>query len=257
MKCHWGCQKKRRAPRGALSLRAVLRYDNGMISQRVEKIAVTAALSAIVLVLQITGLGFIPLPIASLTIMHVPVIIAAILEGPLSGLFTGFLFGIFALIRASTAPATPLDAVFVNPLISVLPRLFIGPAAYLVYSLVRGRKSTATDVAPGAPAGTLRAFARVRENAAIAAGAIAGSLTNTVLVLSALAAFGSLPAPDGQGVLRLILGIVMVNGLFEAGFAAFIVLAIVAAWKNLPGGKSKLSRIQAATAEESPPDAHP
>jgi uncharacterized membrane protein len=214
-----------------------------MITQRIEKIAVTAALSAIILVLQITGLGFIPFPVASLTIMHVPVIIAAILEGPLCGLFTGFLFGIFTIIRAATAPATPLDAVFVNPLISVLPRLFIGPAAWLVYSLIHGKKSAAADETGARPAAT-SAVARVRESAAIAAGGIAGSLTNTVLVLSALAVFGSLPAPDGQGVLRVILGIVMVNGLFEAVFAAFVVLAIVAAWKNLPGGRSKLSKIK-------------
>jgi uncharacterized membrane protein len=234
--------------RDALFVNGGLRYHSGMVTQRVEKIAVTAALSAIVLVLQITGLGFIPFPGVSLTIMHVPVIIAAILEGPLCGLFTGFLFGIFTIIRAATAPATPLDAVFVNPLISVLPRLFIGPAAWLVYTLIRGKKSAPAEESGSRPV-DISAFARVRENAAIAAGTIAGSLTNTTLVLSALAVFGSLPAPDGQGVLHIILGIVMANGLFEAGFAAFIVLAIVAAWKNLPGGKSKLSKIKSADGE--------
>ena len=55
---------------------------------------------AICVVLGVTGLGLIPVPNLSgyATIMHVPVIIAAVLEGPVVGAFTGLIMGIYSFI---------------------------------------------------------------------------------------------------------------------------------------------------------------
>lgn len=59
-----------------------------------RKMAVAGMLGAISIVLSVTGLGMIPMPSLAgrATIMHVPVILAAILEGPVVGAFTGFIF---------------------------------------------------------------------------------------------------------------------------------------------------------------------
>ena len=46
-----------------------------------RQITVVGVLSAISIVLGALGIGFIPLPMAKATIMHIPVIIGAILEG--------------------------------------------------------------------------------------------------------------------------------------------------------------------------------
>lgn len=193
--------------------------------------AVAGALSAVSLVLMVTGLGLIPLPFVSLTIMHVPVIIGAVLEGPIVGLFCGALFGVFTLIRAAVAATTEADMAFINPLISVLPRLFIGPAAYFVYTLVRGRKK---EEAADVKAEKKWAF---RETLASAAAGVAGSLTNTVLVLGALAVSKIIPW-------MVLITIAATNGLFEAAFAGILCAAVVTAWKRIPRtGKSKLSRI--------------
>jgi uncharacterized membrane protein len=191
------------------------------MNNRIRKIAVTGVLAALSIVLGLTGLGFITwFPGAALTIMHVPVIIGAILEGPIVGALIGLLFGVFSMIQASIIAVNPADLAFVNPVISVLPRLFIGPAAWLVYILIARRPARL-----------------VRESIALIAGTVTGSLVNTVLVMAALGLFKVIPW-------SLVWVIASTNGILEAGFSAVIVFAVLSVWKRLPlhGGKSRLNR---------------
>jgi uncharacterized membrane protein len=96
---------------------------------------ITGILSTISTFLGLTRLGFIPwINGASLTLMQVPVIIGAVLRGPVVGGVIGLLFGIFNLIQAAVAPTGPADVWFTNPFLSVVLRLFIGPVAWLIYS---------------------------------------------------------------------------------------------------------------------------
>ncbi len=169
-----------------------------------RKIVVAGVMGAVAILLGVTHWGFIPwFAGASLTIMHVPAIIGAVLEGPVVGLIIGFLFGAFSLLQAAIAPTGPADVWFVNPLISILPRLFIGPAAWGVYTVLKKWPLPAL----------------------IAAG-IVGSLTNTVLVLTMLGLLGFL----GWGLIGTI---ALTNGLPEAGVAALVTLAVVSAWLGL------------------------
>ena len=193
---------------------------------RVRKIAVTGVLSSLIIVLGITGTGFIRIPPFSLTIMHVPVIIGAILEGPVAGFAIGLLFGIFSLMQTAILPGT--EIAFLNPLISILPRLFIGPAAWLAYRAIAGKA-----VSGGEPETAPRRA--VIESAAIAVSAFAGTLTNTALVLGAIGLFKYYPWDA--------LFLSASNFLVEAPFAVVITLAVVSAWKRIaPGGKSRLSK---------------
>ncbi len=190
-------------------------------SNRTRKIVITAVMAAVSVVLGATRLGFIPwFSGASLTIMHVPVIIGAVLEGPVVGMIIGMIFGIFSLIQAAVAPTGPVDVFFVNPLISVLPRIVIGLTAWLVYRAFRGKMLTLSTVLAG----------------------IAGSLTNTFLVLGALALAGALPW-------NLIIAIVLANGLAEAGAAAVISAAVVVSWKTV-GSRGKKSNLEDPDGDE-------
>ena len=181
-----------------------------MPQDRTRKLVVTGVLGAIAILLGITRWGFIPwFGGVSLTIMHVPVIIAAILEGPIVGIGVGLIFGIFSMIQAAVAPNGPTDIWFTNPLLSVVPRLFIGPVAFLVW----------------------KALQKVPVVGLIAAG-IAGSLTNTILVLGVIGLMGLLPW-------EVLGGIVVANGLLEAGVSAVITLVVVAAWRQIRIGKKK------------------
>ncbi|MDR0402525.1 MAG: ECF transporter S component [Treponema sp.] len=198
-----------------------------MKENRIRKIVTGGVLSALLIVLGATGLGFIMLPMGAITVLQVPVIIAAILEGPVVGIFTGLLFGVFSIVQAAIIGVTPADLAFLHyPLIAIVPRILIGPAAWLVYSLLSGRLFRAGE--PG--------FAR--ETAATAAGAIVGSLVNTILVLSAFALF--LPGLVSR---QLIVGLASLNGTVEAGFSAAIALAVILPWKGISRGKT--SRLNA------------
>lgn len=181
-----------------------------MIQNRTRKIVITGVLSAISIFLGITRLGFIPwFTGASLTIMHIPVIIGAIIEGPIVGLIIGFVFGVFSLIQAAVAPTGPTDVWFTNPLLSILPRLFIGPVSWLIY---KGLK-------------------RWKIPALIAAG-IGGSLTNTILVLGMIGILGFLP---WVALPAIVLG----NSLAEAAASAIIVVAVVSIWHQIERGGKK------------------
>ena len=175
-----------------------------------RSIVITGLMAAIAVILGWTHWGFIPwFGGAALTIMHVPAIIAAVLVGPLSGVVVGLVFGIFSMIQAALAPTGPADVWFTNPLLSILPRLFIGPAAWLVYSALK------KWLAPSL----------------FAAGAV-GSLANTSLVLGMIGLLNLLPWP-------VLGGIALANGIPEMIASALITTAVVAAYWRVPIGKKQ------------------
>jgi uncharacterized membrane protein len=192
-----------------------------MAQDRTRKIVITGILGALSIFLALTPLGFWTWGPVSATILHVPVIIGAVLEGPVVGLAVGLIFGVFSMIRAATAPNGPLDPAFTNPLISVLPRLFIGPVAWLVWIALK----------------------RWRPLGLIAAG-IAGSVTNTVLVLgmiglvpSALGLLRDLLKAPSTPAVSLLASLAMANGLPEAIVSAVLVLVVVAAYWRIRVGR--------------------
>ena len=192
-----------------------------------RQIVVSGALGAVALVMAMTPLGYLPwFGGASLTIMHIPVIIAAVLEGPVAGTVVGLIFGVTSMVKAATAPVGPLDPLFANPLVSVLPRLFIGIAAWLVYRLFRGKLSPLASGAAG----------------------LVGSMINTVLVLAMLGLVGAAQltglfgVPAG-GLPAVLASIALTNGVVEAVAAAIITGSVVSAWKGIEGaaGKARLA----------------
>jgi uncharacterized membrane protein len=222
-----------------------------MNENRVRKVVITGVFSALVIVLGITGLGFIPLPLGAITILQVPVIIAAILAGPAAGFCTGLLFGIFSIVQAAVIGTTPVDLAFLHyPWIAIVPRVLIGPGAWLVYSLVTGtlfsKKKDSVESSAAVAAGTAASGAAsvtapkhaLWETVAVILGAAAGSLINTVLVLSLLVLV--LPELTWQ----IVLALASLNGTVEAGFSAAISLAVILPWKRIPrrGGTAKLFR---------------
>jgi uncharacterized membrane protein len=188
--------------------------EKKMSRDRTRKIVVAGIMAAISCFLGLTRWGFIPwFAGASLTIMQVPVIIGAVLEGPIVGAVIGLIFGVFSLIQAAIAPNGPSDVIFTNPLISVLPRLFIGPVAWLLWNWLK-KWPIAGLILSG----------------------IGGSLTNSILVLGAIGLFGLAPWP-------LILSIFLANSLAEAGLSAILVLAVISAWWRIPVGKRQGSNL--------------
>ncbi|WP_304225964.1 ECF transporter S component [Gracilinema caldarium] len=201
----------------------------------VRKIAVAGVLSAISIVLGVTRLGFIPwFSGASVTILQVPVIVGAVLEGPLVGFVIGLLFGLSSLLQAAIAPTGPVDVAFTNPFISVVPRLLIGPVSWLLYRLIAGSHSSTASAGLDKPK-----IHPVRYSASLIAAGLGGSLTNTILVLSALGIFGFFPW-------SLIFTVAIGNGPVEAAVSAVITLIVVSVYTGIGNslGKAKLSKLE-------------
>lgn len=176
----------------------------------VRKMAVIAVLAAISIMLSMTPLGFIPIGPLNLTIMHIPVIIGAVLEGPLVGLIVGLIFGVTSLLRAITMP-TITNFALINPLVSILPRVLIGIVAYYVYKLTI--KLTKNALVSGWITGVI------------------GSLVNTVGVLGMTyilygARYAEALGKSASAAKTLILTLIATNGVPEAIVGGFVVSAI-------------------------------
>lgn len=66
--------------------------------------ATLAMFCGILLVMGVTGIGFIPLPVIKATTMHIPVILGAVLLGPAAGAVLGGVFGFCSIWANTTAP---------------------------------------------------------------------------------------------------------------------------------------------------------
>lgn len=184
-------------------------------SVNVRRMTVIAILSAIsILMSMLPFIGYIPIGPMKATIMHVPVIIGAVIEGPAVGAAIGLIFGLTSLWNAITQPVL-LSPLFLNPLVSVLPRILIGITSYYSYKFIY--KMTKKVYASGFVAG------------------IVGSLTNTIGVLGMIYIlyadkYLQLLLESGsdisQGAAKLLLGIVVGSGIPEAIVAGFIVAAV-------------------------------
>jgi uncharacterized membrane protein len=176
-----------------------------------RQITVIGMLSAISIILGATGLGFIPIPPVKATIMHVPVIIGAILEGPIVGAMVGLIFGIFSIVQSITSP-TPLSFIFLNPLVSVLPRVLIGFTSYYTYKAIKTNfKSLNIGIA-----------------------AAIGSLTNTCGVLGMMYLIYLQPYAKGLNISvgaakKGIAAVAVTNGTPEAILSVIITIAVVTA----------------------------
>lgn len=179
-----------------------------------RKLTFLGVMMAITIILMVTPIGFIRINIIDGTTMHIPTIITGIVLGPIAGLIMGLMFGIASLINALSRP-DPITILFVNPLISILPRLFIGPMAYYAYS----------------------AFKKISSNnkISIAIGAVIGSFTNTVLVMSMLYLIYAQEIIDvfGSGFKSFLLAIVSINAISEIVLSIIIVVPVVLTYNKI------------------------
>ena len=186
-----------------------------------KSLALLGVLLAIELILTFTPLGLIPLGFMNATTLHIPVIIGAIFLGPIGGGILGASFGILSVITNTIRPNitsfvfSPFITIcntsgnFASLIIAIVPRILIGVVAYYVYKLVASKNKTI----------------------AYSLAAVAGSMTNTILVMGGIYIFFGQAYAAAKGLafealFGIILGIVGMNGVPEAIVAAIIVATI-------------------------------
>ena len=187
-----------------------------------------ALMAAIIVILANTPLGMIQLPIIKATTVHIPVIIGAILLGPLAGGILGAVFGVCSLISNTTAP-TLLSFAF-SPFmsttgvvgackaiwVSVGCRILIGVAAGWLWILFK----------------KLKMNQKLSQVIALAVTGFLGSMVNTIAVMGSIyflfaRQYAEVKNVAVNAVWGLILGTITTAGIPEA-IAAAVIVAVVA-----------------------------
>lgn len=175
------------------------------------KIAMAGAFSALSIILSFTPLGYIQLGNAiQITLMHIPVILATLLAGLIPGLATGFVFGVSSLVKNLMlgAAASPF---FMNPLVSVLPRLLFPVAVWAIFTLL--------NFIPHMPK-----FISVAVSAAL------GTFVHTVLVMGAIFIL------FGDKLLLMVLGAIEKIGISTENISGFKAFAAIIATTMITNG---------------------
>ena len=192
--------------------------------KRNRMLAGTAALSALTVIFSFTRLGMIPwFSGASITICHIPAILATLLFGLPAGLFVGGVFGISSLILAATQ-GTGLDVFFVNPFVSVLPRLTLPVVVYFMDKLF-AKISESTKKFPYLVGVGLTAFI--------------ATMFHSFFVLSMLAILAE------EVTFPMVLTILVGNSILEAAASVIICVAVMA-FKVGAGRKAQKSKLEEA-----------
>ena len=191
-----------------------------MKKEQINRMVLLAVFVALILLLGFTPIGLIPLGFINVTILCVPVVVGTLYMGWKNGLILGLAFGLISFFKAVTQPSALVGTLMgASPLavftMSVLPRLLVPLAAWLVYDRLRAK----------------------HENVAAAAAAVAGSLTNTIFYLGLMLLFYVLCGIDTASVLSLIGGTALIAGSCEAAAAAILVTPILAALRKLKSAR--------------------
>lgn len=166
-------------------------------------------------VLFVYTLGMLPASIASLAVLtFIPCMLTGIVYGPAAGAFMGGLTGLITLTRAIVAPTSILDPLFINPLISVLPRIFVGVVPYYAYNAAR-------------------TLFKGKDKLEFLCGGVAGffgAITNTALVMLMLYLIceETIVSMMGASFKVFLVSIISTNALIEA-IVTFALLGLVCA----------------------------
>lgn len=189
----------------------------------VRKLATLAMLVGILLVMGMTGIGFIPLPVIKATTMHIPVILGAILLGPSCGAILGGVFGLCSIWANTTAPGI-LSFAFspfmtTEGFVGVLKALWISLGCRILLGAVAGwlwqllKKLKLPDLAALPIAATIATVFHTL--------AVMGSIY--ILLASQYAAAKNVAM---EAVFGLVMGTVTASGIPEAIAAAFLITLI-------------------------------
>ena len=192
------------------------KYDTRWMAGLAMMIAVEVMLTA-------TGIGLIPLPLIKATTLHIPVILGAVLLGPLAGGVLGGVFGLCSMWTNTTAPGL-LSFAF-SPFMSMSGL----PGALKAIWI-----SVGCRILIGVVAGWLWVFLqklKVKDLVALPIVGVVGSMTNTVSVMGSIyfllrPEYAEVKNVGVEAVLGLIIGVVGTSGVAEAVAALILVAGI-------------------------------
>lgn len=186
-------------------------------------LASVALMMAVVILLANTPFGMIHLPVIKATTVHIPVILGAVILGPLAGSILGATFGICSMISNTMVP-TLLSFAFspfmsMTGLLGVLKALWVSVGCRIMIGLISGWLWIL--------------FKKIKLNplAALSVSGFVGSMINTVFVMGSIYILFASQYADAKNVgIDAVWGLIMVtvtaSGIPEAIVAAILVAVI-------------------------------
>lgn len=198
--------------------------------------ATLAMLCGVLLVMGMTGIGFIPLPVIKATTMHIPVILGAILLGPGAGAALGTVFGLCSIWANTTTPGL-LSFAFspfmtTEGLPGVAKSLWIALGCRILFGLVAGLLWK-----------LIKKLAK-QDYIALPVTAVIATLCHTIFVMGSIYLLLAQQYADAKNVainavFGLIMGTVTASGIPEAIVAAILVTVIGKALLHLTARMKK------------------
>ena len=193
--------------------------------KRIQQLTLAAFFVAIEVIMAVTPIGFIPVVAINITTMHLPVILAGIVLGPIYGAMMGFVFGMTSMLRATFIPGitsfcfSPFITVggisgnFWSAFIALVPRMTLGCLSFYIYRAVRKLKKSRITAA------------------AVSAGL--NTLIHTLFVMGSIWLFfgEAYASAAGIGVGAVIVTVLTSNGILEILLASIVIPALVKALK--------------------------
>lgn len=180
-------------------------------SNNVRKLVMLSLFIAIIIVLDLTGIAFIRTPLGfSITTLHIPVILAGIILGPLYGGIVGGAFGTISMLEATfrgaatdllfspVASGNPLGSIF----ICYIPRILLGVIAGVLFNAIL--KFSKKDLI----------------SAGISA-AISTAMHSTTVLVSLMLIFDAFPLK------RVFAGIIGLNSIFTMTTTTILITALI------------------------------
>lgn len=182
-----------------------------------------AMMAAIVVLLANTPLGLIQLPVIKATTTHIPVIVGAILLGPLAGGLLGGVFGICSMISNTIAPVA--TSMCFSPFLSNTGLVGAVKAIWV---------SVGCRILIGVVAGWLWVGlkrAKAKDMIALPIVGFVGSMTNTVAVMFSILFLFRAEYAEAKNIAMetfydFVIGVVTGTGVLEAIVALILVTVI-------------------------------
>ncbi len=109
-------------------------------SLSIQRMVLAAILTALIVVLSFTPLGYLKIGTVEITFIMIPVAIGAIVLGPWWGLFLGGVFGVTSFLQCFGYSVFGTALMGVNPfftlLLCIIPRLLVGFLTGLIYKAI-------------------------------------------------------------------------------------------------------------------------
>ena len=187
--------------------------------QKLVRLVLTALLTALIIVMAFTPLGYLKAGAIEITFITIPVIIGAVLLGPVGGLFLGAVFGITSFIQCFGMSQFGALLLGINPfltfLVCVPTRILMGWLTGLIYHGLRKTK--------------------IPSAASVTIASLCCPLLNTTFFMGTLVTLfaSTMRESFGMGkVLPFIFAFVGVNGVVEAIVCFVVGTAISMALKK-------------------------